>query len=206
MAAIVLALTLAFFVLLLVGLVTPCMDLRLDLELLFENKPNLKAFAPFLEAYHIQELMHSEVSIWNCMGSLARSIGGGEMACVIALVMYSVFVVAATVIDMLLLVLASLLNSCGGAMSEKAHTIFAVIQKLKKLSMLDVSVMGVIVVVASLKGLRSKGVIISFRWGLLLLFGAEMCHYAAFHFVSRTIKVVTVVKKAPPAVEFSSSV
>jgi len=205
-AAIVLALTIAFSVLLVKGLVTPCMDLHLDLELLYENKPNLKALAPVLEAYHIQDLLQSEVSIWNCMISLARSIGSGEMACVLALVMYSVFVVAATVIDMLLLVLASLLHSCGGAMSGKAHTILAVIQKLKKLSMLDVSVMGVVVVVASLKGMRSKGVIISFRWGLLLLFGAEVCHYAAFYLVSRSVRAMTVMQKSPPDAEFSSSV
>merc|ERR1712003_495742 len=104
--------------------------------------------------------MHSEVSIWNCMQSLAGSVGQGEMACVIALVMYLVFVVAATVIDMCLLVLASLLQCFGGSMSVKTGAILAITHKFKKLSMLDVSVMGVIVVVASLRGMRSKGVII----------------------------------------------
>merc|ERR1712190_228135 len=143
--------------------------------------------------------MQSEVSIWNCMLSLAGSVGQGEMACVIALVMYLVFVVAATVIDMCLLVLASLLQCCGSSMSAKTGTILAITHRLKNLSMLDVSVMGVIVVVASLRGMRSKGVIISFQWGLLLLFGAEVCHYVVYHLVCRWVKPELAVQKTVDA-------
>merc|ERR1719221_463646 len=99
------------------------MALRLDLELLFEHQPSLKPLAPILQEYRIQDLMYSEVSIWNCMVSLAGSVGEGELACALALVMYLVFVVAATVIDMSLLLLASLLKCRGGSLSVNPDTI-----------------------------------------------------------------------------------
>merc|ERR1712137_1498315 len=51
--------------------------------------------------------------------------------------------------------------------------------------MLDVSIMGVVVVVMSLRSLRAKGVIISIQYGLYLLFAAEVCHYLAFWLVGK---------------------
>merc|ERR1712137_585115 len=51
--------------------------------------------------------------------------------------------------------------------------------------MLDVSIMGVVVVVMSLRSLRAKGVIISIQYGLYFLFAAEVCHYLAFWLVGK---------------------
>lgn len=171
----VMVLAVLCFGLLGVGVFLPCMDLRMDLQLLYKNKPGLKALAPVLESYHIQELMHAEVSVWRCMCALAGWMSYGEMTAAIAFVMYAVFVVALTVIDMLVLVYASLHYDCQAV---------AISRKLKKLSMLDVSIMGIVVVVMSLRNLRSKGVIISIRYGLGVLLAAEICHYVGFHLVS----------------------
>merc|ERR1712061_859879 len=80
---------------------------------------------------------------------------------------------------MLVLVYASLHCDCQAV---------AISRKLKKLSMLDVSIMGIVVVVMSLRNLRSKGVIISMRYGLVVMLAAEVCHYLAFHVVSSASK------------------
>merc|ERR1712087_22167 len=98
----------AFFALLGVGLFFPCMDLRMDLELLYSNKPTIKPFAPILEMFHVQEKMHAEVSVWNCTWSLASWALDGEMTSAIAFVMYAVFVILLTSIDVLVLVYTSL--------------------------------------------------------------------------------------------------
>merc|ERR1712151_323455 len=66
-----------------------------------------------------------------------------------------------------------------------------VAKKIKKLSMLDVCIMGVVIVVMALRNLRAKGVIISMRWGLVILLAAELCHYAAFHVVCRAASAST---------------
>merc|ERR1712217_638735 len=94
-------------------------------------------------------------------------------------------VVGMTICDMCVLVLAALrLATPGGCPQERIRPLVAMARSIKKLSMLDVSIMGVVVVVMSLKSLRAKGVIISIQYGLFLLFAAEICHYVAFRLVT----------------------
>jgi len=186
---IVIALAAACFVLLALGMSLPIMELRMDMELLYENKPGLKALASILDSFHVQDLMHAEVSVWKCMCSLAAWILQGEVTAAIAFVMYAVFVVSLTVADMVVLVFASWrLATPGGSFQSVIQPAIAVSRKLKKLSMLDVSIMGVVVVVMSLRNLRSKGVIISMQYGLVVMLAAEMCHYLAFHLVCNAAK------------------
>jgi len=105
---------------------------------------------------------------------------------IIAFIMYVVFVVAMTACNVCVLVLAAIrLATPGGCPQERVQPILAISRKMKKLSMLDVSVMGVVVVVMSLRSLRAKGVIISIQYGLYLLFAAEMCHYLVFWLVTK---------------------
>jgi len=188
----VFSLGMAFFALLGVGLFFPCMDLRMDLELLYSNKPAIKPFAPILEMFHVQEKMHAEVSVWNCTWSLASWALDGEMTSAIAFVMYAVFVVLLTSIDMLVLVFVSLKLASHRAVScAQVQPLLNASRKLKKLSMLDVSIMGIVVVVMALRSLRAKGVVISMRHGLPFLLAAELCHYGAFHLVMGARSVVT---------------
>merc|ERR1712060_1033683 len=72
----------------------------------------------------------------------------------------------------------------------------------------DVAIMGVVVVVMSLRSLRSKGVIIAARSGLLSLFAAEVCHYFAHYLVTRASQqyVCDVAKETPDDPEDSMPV
>jgi len=188
----VMILALAAFVFLGLGVLNPSMNLRMDLELLYEQKPNLKPLAPILDRFHVQELMYSEVSVWRCACALARWSMQGEVTAAIAFVMYVVFVVAMTICDMCVLVIAALrLATPGGCPQERIRPLVAMTRSIKKLSMLDVSIMGVVVVVMSLRSLRAKGVIISIQYGLFLLFAAEICHYLAFRLVTHAASTVT---------------
>merc|ERR1711976_883049 len=88
-----------------------------------------------------------------------------------------------------MLVVTSLrLSLPGGSTEAFIQPMMTMSAKLKKLSMLDVSIMGVVVVVMSLRNLRAKGVIISIRYGLVVMMAAEVCHYLAFYVVSRDSK------------------
>merc|ERR1719221_2541483 len=111
------------------------------------------------------------------------------MTSAIAFIMLAVFVVGLTVVDMLVLVFASARLSSKRGDSHGWGV--AIAKKIKKLSMLDVCIMGVVIVVMALRNLRAKGVIISMRWGLVILLAAELCHYAAFHVVSRAASATT---------------
>merc|ERR1712110_1240976 len=91
-----------------------------------------------------------------------------------------------TAIDCLMLLVASWKISARGGISRCAiQPVMKFSRIIKKLSMLDVAIMGVVVVVMSLISLRSKGVIVAARGGLLALFGAEICHYVAYYLVTR---------------------
>merc|ERR1712063_194774 len=91
-----------------------------------------------------------------------------------------------TACNVCLLVLAAIrLATPGGCLQERIQPILALSRSIKKLSMLDVSVMGVVVVVMSLRSLRAKGVIISIQYGLYFLLAAELCHYFVFRLVSK---------------------
>merc|ERR1712217_431519 len=110
-----------------------------------------KALAPILDSFHIQDLMHSEVSVWECVRSLAAWSANGELTAAIALVMYGVFVIGLTVASMAALVVTSIrLSLPGGSTEAVIQPLMSMSRKLKKLSMLDVSIMGVVVVVMSL--------------------------------------------------------
>merc|ERR1712048_298924 len=78
-----------------------------------------------------------------------------------------------------------------GSTEAIIQPMMSISRKLKKLSMLDVSIMGVVVVVMSLRNLSAKGVIISMRYGLVVMLAAEACHYLAFHVVSSASKTAS---------------
>jgi len=182
----VIALASTCFVCLALGVLHPSMNLRMDLELLYEAKPNLKPLAPIFDMLHVQDIMHSEVSVWRCACALAHWSMEGEVTAIVAFIMYVVFVVGLTAGNMCVLVLAAIrLATPGGCLEADVRPILSLSRKIKKLSMLDVSIMGVVVVVMSLRSLRAKGVIISIQYGLYLLFAAEVCHYLAFWLVGK---------------------
>jgi len=184
-AALQVVLTLAFAVFLVLGLTCPSMDLHLDMDLLYKVKPELLPLKDIIDAMDLPALLHLDVGVWECIVQLCRWAGEGELNSFIALVLYSVFAVCLPVVDVALLFVATVLNGLGGPLSARSRQMLAASRVVRKMAMLDVSVMGCFVVTMSLASLRAKGVIVKMCVGVLYLLCAEICHYSAVFVASR---------------------
>eukprot|EP00930_Biecheleria_cincta_P007528 TRINITY_DN108757_c0_g1_i1.p1 TRINITY_DN108757_c0_g1~~TRINITY_DN108757_c0_g1_i1.p1 ORF type:complete len:446 (+),score=91.01 TRINITY_DN108757_c0_g1_i1:72-1409(+) len=173
----VLGLCVAFAVFVLLGLLTPCMSLRLDLDLIAIPP----SFKPFVETLHLPDLARADVSVVGCMVQLWGSLREGELNSGIALVMFAVFVILFSVLDMILLFLAALKLRAGEGGSGQ---LLSAAYVLKKLSMLDVMCVGVVVVTLCMSVYGAQGVVLNMREGLVALLLAEAAHYAAYSLVN----------------------
>ncbi|CAK0884156.1 unnamed protein product, partial [Prorocentrum cordatum] len=128
-----------------IGLGLPCMSLRIDEDKLYPPYGHIpKSVKPVIDALQLPQLLHSDVSIWDCTVSLMRLTADGEVSSALALCMLAVFTLALTVLDMLALVAASVRLWCADDPSALPACPFVSVSKvLKKLSMLDVCTMGV---------------------------------------------------------------
>ncbi|CAK0884158.1 unnamed protein product, partial [Prorocentrum cordatum] len=126
-----------------IGLGLPCMPPARDkLYPPYGHIP--KSVKPVIDALQLPQLLHSDVSIWDCTVSLMRLTADGEVSSALALCMLAVFTLALTVLDMLALVAASVRLWCADDPSALPACPFVSVSKvLKKLSMLDVCTMGV---------------------------------------------------------------
>eukprot|EP00972_Heterocapsa_arctica_P065366 9649276-Heterocapsa_arctica.AAC.1 len=85
------------------------MSLKVDPNGFFEpNGPLPEMLRPIVMTLGIEEIAHAEVSIWQCMGKLAEWAGSGEANGLIGFILFAVCAVAATIVDMLLLLAAAL--------------------------------------------------------------------------------------------------
>merc|ERR1712039_213299 len=138
--------------------------------------------------FHLAEISKADVSIWTCITELASRVahGGGPNDC-IALGLYVVFVVALTALDMLALVIAAFQQHAGSGEeatdSEHRFSAMRASHALKKLSMMDVALVGISLVLCCGSVYEKEGLSVSFRSGLLVLFCAEACHYLAYFLV-----------------------
>jgi len=169
-----LCLAVSFTALLVWGAATPCMSLRMDMPLLLQKHPQVEIFAPFLS--DLSALLHAEASIFACITGLWRWAAEGDANSALALVMYGGFALLLTWLHMAALVAAAV-QLWRGAHNAKAF--LAASRVLKKLSMLEVSIMGSVVVTMALRELREHGVVVSLCSGTPILLGAELCRYAA---------------------------
>jgi len=174
-------LALAFAALMCVGLALPSLELYLDMNLLYENQPTLKALSSIIDSQGLPALLHTDVGIWEAIQHLGAGACQGEINSIIAFLMYSVFVVLFPVLDMLVLLLVACMaqRQHSAAHGKARQRLLAVSRVLRKVGMLDVSLVGVILITLSLKQMRSNGVILSVRSGAFILIGAEACHYLA---------------------------
>jgi len=173
-----------FAILLIAGVLTPCMGLHLDTTILLKPKgPVPKSMAWMIrdgiDALDLRPLLRAEVSLWHCLSALSGYIVDGEAACIMAFIMLAVFAVSLTVADMVMLALAA--NAFGG---PGPNTAMAVSRVLKHISMLDVFCMGVFVVCMAGQAYSSVGFNLGLRPGLLPLVAAEALHYLTYHLVS----------------------
>jgi len=180
----------AFIACLTVGLHFPCMSLRLDIQLLIDNGLIKEDMVPFLvDTLHLPELAKADVTIPRCIQMLAEHQKDAfDANAILALLTLAVFVVGFTVLDMIALVVAA--YQCLRASTRTVEdaprcSAMTVSRKLKKLGMLDVTILGIIIVVASGTVYKKQGLILAFRPGLLGLIGAEVAHYATYFLVDR---------------------
>mmetsp|Transcript_62146 Transcript_62146/g.85838 ORF Transcript_62146/g.85838 Transcript_62146/m.85838 type:complete len:497 (-) Transcript_62146:300-1790(-) len=197
------ALLCAIFVpLLLVGLQRPSMSLRVNPDGFFlPNGPLDPALRPIVASMGIEELAQAEVSVWNCLEKLTVWTGTGEANAFIGFVLFAVGVLAATVLNMAMLLAASVIMWYRAAETatlskDREPTMPAcpteqlpvlpvtLARVLKKLSFLDVAIVGVLVIVAGGQAYRIQGLILSLEAGLIPLIMAESCHYLAYHLVT----------------------
>jgi len=195
-ACVVAALVAAFVPLLAAGLTLPSMSLRIDLG-------SVEALA---DALHLEDLARADVSLWRCMGTLAQWTATGEATSCIGFFLFAGCVIASTCADMLALLVAAVQIWRGGAnrggarsavyeavsaTSRVAEPILPVriAKVLNKLTFIDVSVAGIVVVVLSGQAYREKGIYLHLERGLLFLIAAECCHYAAYYLVTEVMHV-----------------
>jgi len=183
-AVLLVALASGFLCLLAVGLARPSMSLHLDMDLLYEVRPDLRAMRSILEPMDLPAMLRMEVGVWACLGKLCQWVAEGEANCLIAMVLYAGFAVLLPILDMALLLAAVLL---GRSRVDLSAALLSASRKVRKLAMLDVSIMGCFVVTMSLRSMRSNGVIVELCGGVFFLLGAEVCHYAAASVARRTI-------------------
>jgi len=198
LAGLVALLFCAFVPLLILGLSIPSMSLRVEPEGFFEPRgPLSPMLRPVVMSLGIEELARAKVSIWQCLGELAVWTRDGEANGFIGFVLFAVFAIAATAVDMLLLLAAAVTRwrkaahpaappsdgACPAGDAEPLRLV-RIARVLKKLSFLDVTVVGIVVVVVGGQAYRVHGLILSMEAGLLPLLGAEVCHYLAYYLVA----------------------
>jgi len=189
-----LALSAVFVILLVVGLWTPCMGVRLDLEPITEpNGPIPKdGFKRLLvDLVDVEGQSKVDVSLWACTWSMLRwAMEDGELNSIISFILMGVFVILIPVLDMAALTVATCTRSLyakapeteRGSLENFCDRAFAITGVLKHVAMLDVCTMGVVVfVLCGQRSRSSSGIVFSLMPGTAFLFAAEVVHHAAQH-------------------------
>lgn len=168
------------------GLEYPVMSLRVHMDDLYAPKGPLPStlmgipLQPIIDALQIPEKANADVSVFEAIETLGRWAADGEVNSFIALVMLLVFVVALTLLDVLVLVATGCLHY---AKRPEAERLARWAAALRKLSMLDVMVMGVVVVTLCMSMYHKDGIWVATQPGLLGLLWAEVLHYVLYYAV-----------------------
>lgn len=138
-----------------------------------------------LTELHLKDKLKAEVNIMDCISGLLKGIERGETNDVLSFLLIAFFVLVLTIADMLVLLLIAVLIKMGrfgvGWMKLSWY--------MKKLSMLDVTCMGVLVVTLCMSMYKKDGVLVSFGTGVWYLVAAEIVHYVTYYLVKGTIEV-----------------
>jgi hypothetical protein len=183
-------LALGFAALLTFGLRSAAMELHLDMGLLYENQPALKALSSIIDSLGLQELLQADVGIWDAIWHMGSWALKGEVNSGIAFVMCAVIVCLFPVLDVMVLLLVTFLGQGDGSLANHVarRRLLAASRILRKVGMLDVCLVGVVLVTLSFSQMRGKGVVLCIREGTYMLIGAEVCHFLAAWLVARAFK------------------
>mmetsp|Transcript_39488 Transcript_39488/g.73618 ORF Transcript_39488/g.73618 Transcript_39488/m.73618 type:complete len:523 (-) Transcript_39488:157-1725(-) len=191
-------LTLGFAPLFAAGLRTACMSFHIETKQLFPPYGPLPASAkPFVGVLDLQDLLRSETSIISCVSDYLRRLDHYEANTILSLALILICVVGSTLLDMFCLVLASLyLARDNGYISVRPNSLDAnrgidpgscrwiqIARVARKLSMLDVAMVGVYLVTVCMSMYAKYGVVVSLERGMLILLGAEAVHALTYHLV-----------------------
>jgi uncharacterized paraquat-inducible protein A len=173
-----------FVVFFCIGFFNPCMSLRMDMDLLYKQQPALLGFKKYIDDAHLERLLRADVSMLHCIFNLATWFAEGDGNSGIALAMYGIFVSFFTLADMfaLFVMALKLRGDSGIATARKSKWVSRIAGKL---CMLDVSVVGVLIIVLALQDFREKGITVGLRWGIWSLFAAEFVHYLTSFLIHR---------------------
>jgi len=185
-------LTSCFIALFVAGLNFPCMALHLKPQFLVQPHGPLPSVAmPFLKALKLEEQVNADVSMWQAIRALRGWSSNGEATAVIAYVMYFVFAVVFTLVDVVLLnAVAVMLGNTDKDLGQNDKStlnlgnMMSAVKFAKHTSMMDVAVMGVFVICMAGSSYKSEGIVFMLKPGLLLLALAEVFHMAIYHLVS----------------------
>jgi hypothetical protein len=183
---------LAFVVLLVEGMIRPCMGLRLDPAILYQpTGPIPKSLESIVSSLNLAEQVNTDVSLTRCIAALVSWLELGEVNCFFALFLMVIFMLTFVVIDMMLLVWGAFelrwattdVPETAAACMESSKRTMDMTKVLKHCSMLDVAIMGVLIVCCAGSAYKGQGVEFIILPGLFLLMLAEALHYAVYYMV-----------------------
>lgn len=181
----------SFAVILVIGVQMPVIAFRINERPLFQPHGPLPLSAkPAVDALNIPQMLDKDVNLVECIVKLAKWWAStGEATCAIACIMWAVFALGITSVNVLLVVLSSWRVFFGyrksshvgaGAKDNAAFLgscpFMAVSKVLKKLAMLDVAIAGCFLITYCMAIYTKIGVFVETRRGLLVLLAAELVH------------------------------
>jgi len=175
------------FIFLALGIMWPCMGLRVNANLFVKPHGPLPEFMlPILDRIDIPSYVNSDVSLVRCALTLYRwTMERGELNCGLAFVLMSVFGFAVTILDVVALVAAAFSLPCS---RKKDNFAMQVSHILRHLAMLDVCIMGLFVSSFAATVYKQQGVSISLMPGFYMLILGEALHYMLYYLLSYAVE------------------
>lgn len=182
-----LRLSIVFVPLFIKGLQSPCMSFHIETKQLFPPYGPLPESAkPAIDILDLKNLLKSETSIVSCIQDYIDRLSGWEANTFVSLALLIVCVVGSTLMDMIFLVLAAAelaIDRPDGPSKHLGHTWIDMARVLRKLSMMDVAMVGVYLVTVCMSMYAKYGVVVSLEHGMMTLLAAEIVHSVTYHVV-----------------------
>eukprot|EP00438_Fugacium_kawagutii_P031166 Skav211900 [mRNA] locus=scaffold2021:89839:90788:- [translate_table: standard] len=193
-AVITLLLALVFMPVFFKGLYSPCMSFHIETKQLFPPYGPLPESAkPAIDILDLKDLLRSETSIASCIQDYLARLPEWEANTFISLALMVVCVVGTTLMDMIFLSLAALelafgnlknpLSNLAKVNSVLGHSWIDMARVLRKLSMLDVAMVGVYLVTVCMGMYAKYGVVVSLEHGMIILLASEIVHSITYYIV-----------------------
>lgn len=195
-AAIAALSTMLFLPVFLKGLYSPCMSFHIETKQLFPPYgPLPEAAKPAIDILDLKDLLKSETSIASCIQDYIARLPEWEANTFISLALMVFCVVGFTLVDMIFLMFAAIELAFGSAFQNPLATLNANLRGylghswidmariLRKLSMLDVAMVGVYLVTVCMSMYAKYGVVVSLEHGMMILLASEIVHSITYYIV-----------------------